>query len=151
MLNAYESGDENNQEAIEIDDERKSYIVINKQDTSKRNRKKYENLEKQMVEKDENGQYVGLWTIDAIVAPSTDHTKLYYRYYDATKSRPDDEDDFEYTLVSEIPGKWFSFHLPEDLQIKQIVGIYNSTQQVLFFPLRCLSSSDCFLLGWDTF
>ena len=38
MLNDCDSGNETNQETVEVDNERKSYIVVHKQDASKRNR-----------------------------------------------------------------------------------------------------------------
>ena len=38
MLNDCDSGNETNQETVEVDNERKSYIVVHKQDASKKNR-----------------------------------------------------------------------------------------------------------------
>ena len=71
-----------------------------------------------MVEKDEQGNNIALWTIDAIVTPTTGPTKLYYRYYDALRARPEEEDEFEYTLTTEIPGRWFSFNLPDNMSLQ---------------------------------
>ena len=44
--------------------------------------------------------------------------KLRYRCYDALGARPEEEDEFEYTLTTEIPGRWFSFDLPENINLE---------------------------------
>merc|ERR1711991_870374 len=90
ILDEYDSDDQASEGDHEIDSRKRSYRVVARKDAEKKAKPKFDNLDQQMVEKDEQGNNVALWTIDAIVTPTTGPMKLYYRYYDALRPRPEE-------------------------------------------------------------
>ena len=117
-LDEHDSDDQTSEGDHEIDDRKRSRRAAARRDAEEKAKPKLDGLERQAVEKDEQGDNVALWTIDATATPAAGPTKLRRRRYDALGARPEEEDELEYALAPETPGRRLSFSLPDDVSLQ---------------------------------